>query len=312
MATQLTQQQTIVDPKSQAYWEGLLKLTQAKGNQAFKLPKYEFAKLDPLQKRAYNLAQSGIGAYKPALRQAGDLYENAEERYARTGGRYNPDSEAYGVEKFMNPYQDQVIQKAMNEMQRRSDIAKQGTASEAVRSGAFGGSRFGVQMAEESRGLAQAQNQKMAELMASGYSQAQAASMAAYENQQQRGQTAAAGIASLGGQMSSLAGQTQALGQGETSYLESMGASREARDQAQKDATRLLPIQQYQSDFARIGQLSDIYNSTPSGQTTLGAQYVAGPTTSSQIIGNTLGTYGALNQANKPTTNIYTGGHGNT
>lgn len=307
MATQLTQQQVVLDPATQAYREALLKLTQAKGNQAFKLPEYEFAKLDPLQKKAYNLAQSGIGAYEPALEQAGSLYGDAEKRYSKTTGAYDPNS----VSDYMNPYQSQVIQNAMDEMRRRSDISKQGTASDAVRAGAFGGSRFGVQMAEQERGLAQAQNQKMAELMASGYSQAQAASMAAYENQQQRKQAAASGIASLGGQMSSLAGQTQALGQGETSYLESMGASREARNQAQLDAERLLPIQQYQSDWARIGQLSDIYNSTPSGQTTLGAQYVAGPTTSSQIIGNTLGTYGALNQANKPTTNIYTG-YGNT
>jgi hypothetical protein len=307
MATQLTQQQTVLDPASQAYREALLKLAQAKGNQAFILPEYTFAGLDPLQTKAYNLADSGIGAYETALSQAGTLYGDAGTRYGETTGAYDPTS----VTDYMNPYQSQVIQNAMDEMQRRSDIAKQGTASDAVRSGAFGGSRFGVQRAEESRNLAQAQNQKMAELMAAGYAQAQAASMAGYENQQARKQAAASGIASLGGQMSSLAGQTQALGQGETSYLESMGASREARDQAQKDATRLLPIQQYQSDFARIGQLSDIFNTTPSGQTTLGVQYAAGPTTSSQIIGNTLGTYGALNQANKPTTNIYTG-YGNT
>ena len=117
----------------------------------------------------------------------------------------------------------------------------------------------------------------------------------------------ASGIASLGGQQSALAGQTQALNQNEVSSLENMGATRTALEQAKLDANRQELLQQEQSDMGRINFLSDIYNSTPSGQTTIGQQYAAGPTTASQLVGNSIGIYGALSQANKPTTNIYTG-----
>ena len=373
---------------------------------------------------ASNILSSGagtaggtIGSSKAGFSGLTDYGSQAQNLASAGAQSYDPTS----VSSFMDPFQKEVMQNSLAEMRRQSDITKQSLAAQAVKGGAFGGSRFGVQMAEQDRNLAQAQNQKIAELMSAGYTQAQAASMAAFSDQQKRQQQAAetslgagdiaaksaaglgslagqemanaqavaqgklaeaelakgaasgiaglsgqgfamgeseankqlqaaelakagatgiasiagqnyamgqgaadtalrggqlelagagaeaSGIASLGGQQSALAGQTQALNQNEVSSLENMGATRTALEQAELDANRQELLQQEQSDMGRINFLSDIYNSTPSGQTTVGQQYTAGPTTASQLVGNSIGIYGALSQANKPTTNIYTG-----
>jgi hypothetical protein len=87
---------------------------------------------------------------------------------------------------FMNPYQQQVIDEAMRQINRQGQIAQQGLSAQAVRSGAFGGEREGVQRAELERGLMEQKANTIASLLNQGYSQAQANAMASFEQQQQR------------------------------------------------------------------------------------------------------------------------------
>jgi len=96
----------------------------------------------PLQ-AAYGALQAGAGA-------AGNL-----GTLAATAGQGLPTA-AYGASMlpgaasgydpsqaaaYMNPYQQQVTANALQEMQRQADIARQGQAAQAVRTGAFGGTR---------------------------------------------------------------------------------------------------------------------------------------------------------------------------
>jgi hypothetical protein len=53
----------------------------------------------------------------------------------------------------MNPYQAAVTQNALAEMRQSSRHSRQGQAAQAVRAGAFGGTREGVQRAETERGF---------------------------------------------------------------------------------------------------------------------------------------------------------------
>lgn len=341
-------------------------------------------------------------------------YGSQAQRLAAAGAAgFDPASTA----KFMDPYQQQVIRNAMDEMRRQSDISQQAAAAQAVRAGAFGGSRFGVQQAELARNLAQAQDQKIAELMSQGYSQAQATALTAFENEQKRKQVEAgtalsagelagkgasgieslaakefamsdaeaarkaaiadvekakaAGIASLAGEtadiakgvgaqqltaaqlegtaasgIESLAGKqfgmgkdissaqlaagelagrsaqgiaslgetqanlgkaTQAAGQADVSFLANIGAQERADVQARLDAQRSLEVQQQNQPWDILSKVSDIYKGVPSGSTTTGATSTQAPSTASQILGNTLSIYGALNQANQPTTSGYAG-----
>lgn len=104
---------------------------------------------------------------------------------------------------YMNPYQEQVTANALKEMQRQADIAAQGQAAQAVRTGAFGGTREGVQRAEMQRGLADVMGQRILQDYSQNYLQAQQAAQQAFEAQQQR---QLAGAQSLG-QMSLLPSQ---------------------------------------------------------------------------------------------------------
>jgi hypothetical protein len=95
---------------------------------------------------------------------------------------YNPAS----AQNFMDPYRQQVIDETMRQMDRQGAIAGQGLAAQAVKSGAFGGEREGVQRAEMQRNIMDQKASTIANLLSQGYSQAQANAMATFEQQQQR------------------------------------------------------------------------------------------------------------------------------
>lgn len=148
---------------------------------------------------------------------------------------YNPSA----AQQFMNPYQQAVIDESMRQINRQGDIARQNLQAQAVRAGAFGGSREGVQRAELERALSEQRNAAIVGALSSGYQNAAQQAQQAFEQQQQRqlaqaqgyqqaattqGQLGGslAGLSSLygnvAGQQANILGQqsqlNQALGQG--------------------------------------------------------------------------------------------------
>lgn len=120
----------------------------------------------------------------------------------------------YQAQAFMNPYQEQVTQRALQEMRRQGAMANQQLASQAVRAGAFGGTREGVQRAEQERNLQDLMSQRVFQDYAQNFGQAQAAAMTAAEQQQQRQLAAAQGrtqagqvLGALGTQAANIYGQ---------------------------------------------------------------------------------------------------------
>lgn len=159
--------------------------------------------------------QAAYGAYQAGAGVAGDIGKLADTagqglsaaRYgaamipgATTG--YDP-SQALA---YMNPYQQEVTANALKEMQRQADIASQGQAAQAVRSGAFGGTREGVQRAEMARGLMDVMGQRILQDYSQNYLQAQQAAQQGFEAQQQRQLAGAQAM----GQMSLLPSQIAA------------------------------------------------------------------------------------------------------
>lgn len=129
------------------------------------------------------------------------------------------------AQSFMNPYQQQVIDEAMRQINRQGDIARQDLQAQATRSGAFGGSREGVQRAELERGLAGQRNAAITNALFQGYNTAQQQAQQAFEAQQGRQGQASAQIANFAPMYGQIAGQQanilgtqsqlgQALGQG--------------------------------------------------------------------------------------------------
>ena len=164
----------------------------------------QVAPLEQAQLTAIQEAQAGLGAYRPFLQQAEQTVGAGLGAIGAGVQTLDPRQ----VSTYMDPYQQQVTQQALAELQRQADIQSQRTAAEAVAAGAFGGSRFGVREAEEARNLAQVKSQRIFEDLSRNYLQAQQAQQ---QTAQQLGQLgvqtlqagqAQAGLGELGQQLS--------------------------------------------------------------------------------------------------------------
>jgi hypothetical protein len=120
----------------------------------------QVAGLDPLQQRAQTLATQGVGSFQPFLTQAQQLSGAG----AGTG--------AGSISQFMSPYQSQVIQTSLNEFDRQAQIQQQNIRDQAVASGAFGGGREGVQLAEQGARTAEARGRLQAGLLQDAFKDA--------------------------------------------------------------------------------------------------------------------------------------------
>jgi hypothetical protein len=159
-----------------------------------------------LQPATSTIAQGigGLGqAQMLALGASGANFRPSQGLLLGASGGYDPTS----AQAFMDPYRQQVIDETMRQMDRQGAIAGQGLAAQAVRSGAFGSEREGIQRAEMQRNLMDQKASTIANLLSQGYGQAQAQAMNAFEQQQARQMQA-------GQQFGSQAAQQAQLGQG--------------------------------------------------------------------------------------------------
>lgn len=97
-------------------------------------------------------------------------------------GEYDPSD----VSRFMNPYKQEVIDRALADVQRASDVAGAGRRARAIQAGAFGGSREAIVEAEEARNTRERQADIAAKLRSQGFDTSQQAAQTAFENQQRR------------------------------------------------------------------------------------------------------------------------------
>lgn len=158
--------------------------------------------------------QDAIQAAQRAAQQPGfgQAQSTLQQGIGALGGAaqgYDPRS----AQAFMNPYQQQVTERALQEMRRQGDIAAQQTAAQAVRSGAFGGTREGVQRAEQERNLQDLMSQRVFQDMSQNFLQAQQAGQTSFEAQQQRQLAQAQGLQGAAGMAGQLASTQANLGQ---------------------------------------------------------------------------------------------------
>ena len=155
------------------------------------------------QNMANQFAQANMGPSSFTLGQAvGALYGGAQG--------YTPGA----AQQFMNPYQQQVIDESIRQINRQGDISREGLQAQAVKSGAFGGSREGIQRAELDRGLSAQRNAAIVGGLSQGYNQAAIQAQQAFEQQQGRQLQAAQGLQGVGGLYGQQALQQAQLGQG--------------------------------------------------------------------------------------------------
>jgi hypothetical protein len=119
----------------------------------------------------------------------------------------------------MDPYQQEVIDKYAQEMQRQFGISQQNRAAQALGAGAFGGGREGVYQAEGLRGFQEQLGTGIAGLLSKGYGQAQQMAQQNFADQMKRLQ-GASGLELAGGELG--LGTGQAFGQLGTQFGSTM------------------------------------------------------------------------------------------
>ena len=293
-------------------------------------PSKYVAGFSPMQEQSFKGA-ANMGT-SPQLDTASGLAGLAGQR--AMGSQYDPtqfnaqqvgtqDYTGQNVSQYMNPYMQSVVDIQQREAQRQADIAGTQRAGQAVRSGAFGGSRAGLMEAEAARNLAtqkgdiQAQGQNAAFQNAQqqfnqqqqANIQAQMANQGAGLQAQQMGEQSKQYGAGYGmqGLQTGLQAASQ-LGQlGQTQYGQQLGNinlqnQMGAQQQAQQQGILNQQIQNYamaqQYPQQQLAFMSNMLRGLPM-QSTTANMYQAAPSNVSQLAGLGMAGYGLAKMAGK-------------
>jgi hypothetical protein len=236
-----------------------------------KVPLQEVAGLSPTQVSAMNLAQQGIGSFQPFL-QAAQAAQTAGLGTIGAGAQTVAGAEFVPTEatldRFRDPYQMDVTREALKEIDRQQQIAENRLAGQAVRAGAFGGSRFGVAQSELARNAADLRSRRVFEDLSRNFQQAQAAARAANQQRLQAGQVfgqLGRATSGIGGAMAGLGAQQQALQGRDVGQLLGIGGLQQQQAQRQLDvntanlaAIENAPFQQLSAGAGILQQLPGI------------------------------------------------------
>jgi hypothetical protein len=250
------------------------------------LPDYQIAGMDPLRSAAIGLGEQMSGSYRPFIEGGRDQALAAQQALTSGLGFLQPDS----VEKFMNPFQDQVIDRTMARLNREADMRRAGASASAIKSGAFGGSREGVQRAETERGLQDTKADTLARLLSANFAQAQKASQDAGRLSGGIGQA----LGTLAGTTTDMGRLQQALGQADVSQLSQLGAMRQAQQQAGLDAQRQNQMQAAQEPFTRLQIGQNLLQGMPSAS--IPSTFTQATTPSANPFLQGIGAYTTLSQ----------------
>ena len=234
--------------------------------QQVNVPKQQVAGFSPTQQAAMQQAYQGIGAYQPFL-------DAAQQTQAAALGTTGAGVQALGqmnfdpnrAQAFMDPYQQNVTNEALKEIDRQAAMAQNQLAGKAVQAGAFGGSRFGLQQSEMARNAQDLRSRRIFEDLSRNYQQAQATAQAANTQRMQQAQqfgNLGKQTSGIGGMMAGLGAQTQQLGQSDINQLMGIGGMQQQLGQRMFDtqtantaAMENAPFQRLSAGAGIMGQL---------------------------------------------------------
>ena len=246
----------------------LMDIARQVAQEPIDLPDYQVAQLTPIEQQGIAAAQrTGVGA--PTVQQGIAQIQSAA---APIG--------AQQISQYLNPYQQYVT----DEIARQGQMMQNQIGAQAIGSGAFGGGREGVQLAElQGRTLSE-----MGRAQARGFQTA----LGAAQRQQQVGLTAGQQL----GQMGSL---QQQMDQADINQLMAAGGLQRQLAQATLDAQRQSTLQQQYEPYQRAEFLANLYAAGPKSQS--GLTMGTAPTTSplAQAVGTGIGAFTAYQGLNQ-------------
>jgi len=276
-----------------------LQYTDSNGN-----PIPRIAEFSQDQLQAHELGRQGIGAYQPyldvatgATQQGIDVFNPAAQQGMQD---LNTQGTQYNIgQEYLNPYQDEVIDRTMSEMRRQQNMDMNAVGDMAAGSKAFGGSRQGVLESETMRGHDANRANTLAGLNASNFTQAQNI-QEQHRQRQLQGATNSAQIAGMGadanfqgGQiMSGIGGLEQQYNTNDISTLGAVGDQQQKLKQMGLDTQ----YQTFLEDRDRPFQMASFYNDMMSGVPS-GSQENRTGTTEQNSLAQGLGALGTIASA---------------
>jgi|694.fasta_scaffold62144_4 hypothetical protein len=247
------------------------------------------AEFDPLQNKFF----SGVESLRPSgnIGAASDIAGEASKR--ALGISYDPyQTGGFGAKasEYMDPYMQNVVDIQQREAQRTADIQGTQRGADAVKSGAFGGSRQAIMDAEAARNL----STQKGDIQARGLQESYAKGLdqfnkeeAMRESSRQFGEglglkglesalTASGRLGELG--TAGFSQEVDTLG-----ALQKAGAQRQTQEQSklQTDYEEYLKGKKY--PYEQLEFMSNIMRGTPYGTTS--STYTPGPSAGQQMLG---------------------------
>ena len=329
-------------PEIEAIKLGLLQSGRQLADIPIRLPEQQVAGFSPFQQQAFTgvTGPQGVGAYLPGLatgqaalgtglgtlgtglgtlgtglgtiQSAFDPISQAQTAALGTSGLFAPQD----LSAYTNPFQQGVIDTTLQRLDEEGAIAQNQLAAQADRSGALGGSRFGVESAQLAENLQDARARILAQLNSQNFLQALSTGQSAFENQQRRQQQQSQLLSGIGGLTGQLGGQQAAIGSQQAAIggqqigagqaaqtsglkdlavLQQFGGQQQQLQQSVLDAQKANEMKQLYEPYSRVSFLSDIYKGAPSTQTSLGSltsPTAPAPSTFQQIAGAGTGLLG--------------------
>ena len=269
MSVSVTEQRVLLPSYLETQMEKLANTLGTQLGRTFKPPTEQVAGFSPTQTAAMTKAFQGIDAFRPFIGAAmatqeaglGTLGAGAQT----VGGAEFVPTEAT-LDRFRDPYQKFVTDEALKEIDRQADIAQNRLAGDAVKAGAFGGSRFGIAQSELARNAQDLRSRRVFEDLSRNFQQAQNAARAANQQRIQAGQVfgqLGRGASGIGGAMAGLGAQTQQLAGQDVQQLMGIGGLQQQLGQTALNVdyqNRLnlanAPFQQLSSAAGILQQLS--------------------------------------------------------
>jgi len=247
------------------------------------------AEFNPMQQQSFqNIQNMGTSG---AIGQGMDIAGQAAGKALNTS--YSPyQTGQFGAQagQYMDPYMQNVVDIQQREAQRQADIAGTQRGAQAVKYGAFGGSRQAILDAEANRNLATQKGDIQARGLQDAYTRAQQQ----FNTEQALGESSRQYGANLGmkGLETALSGASQLGGLGATQFgqqkdligLQQLaGAQQQAQEQAGLTQGYEDFLAQQKYPYQQLEFMSNIMRGTPYSSTT--TMYNPGVSTGNQLLG---------------------------
>jgi len=257
-----------------------------------------------LQNQAFTGAQNA--APSAAMGTAANMAGTAGLGALNAGANFNPyQTGQFGgqtAQNYMNPYMQNVVDIQQREAQRTADIAGTGRNAQAVKSGAFGGSRQAIMDAEANRNL----STQMGDIQAQGLNQAYNQGQQQFNTEQQLREQSNQFGNSLGmqgfqtaltgaGQLSNIGQQTFGQEMDINKLRQQYGTQQQAFDQQGKDNNYQDFLNQQRYPYQQLEFMNSMLRGTPMG--TVQSMYAPPPSQLSQVAGLGATAYGISRMA---------------